>query len=83
MDRAAVIRRSLRIFGWGIVGLLPFIGLIPSAVALTLWARTAGRYREWNPAEKYLDWGARLAALGLLLSILAVFAIAFSAINPT
>lgn len=71
--RAIVIRQSLAAFVCGIFGFLPFIGLVPGFYALACWARVHHRYRhEWNPAARYLSWGARLSLLGLMGSALIV-----------
>lgn len=80
MDRITAIHKSLRAFVCGVVGFLPFIGLVPAIYALVCWAHVRARYGDaWNPASAYLNWGARLATLGLLASglIVAVFAIQF------
>jgi hypothetical protein len=67
MPRIIVIRKSLAAFVCGLFGFLPFIGLVPALYALLAWAHIRRRYpNEWNPAEAYLSWGARLALLGLL-----------------
>lgn len=67
MARIIVIRKSLTVFVCGLFGFLPFIGLLPGLYALFCWAHIRRRYpNEWNPAEAYLSWGARLALLGLL-----------------
>jgi hypothetical protein len=73
MDRITAIRQSLTVFVCGIVGFLPFIGLVPAVHALVCWARIRSQYgAEWNPASAYLSWGARLAVLGLLGSALII-----------
>ena len=73
MPRIIVIRNSLAAFVCGIVGFLPFIGLVPGLYALLCWARIRTRYPvEWNPAAAYLSWGARLSLLGLLGTALIV-----------
>ena len=80
MNRITAIHKSLRAFVCGLVGFLPFIGLVPAIYALVCWAHVRARYRDaWNPASAYLSWGARLATLGLLASglIVAVIAIQF------
>ena len=76
MPRIYVIRTSLTAFVCGLIGFLPLIGLLPGIYALLCWARIRFRYPgEWNPAAAYLSWGARLAVLGMLGSILIIFAI--------
>ena len=67
MDRITAIRKSLTAFVCGIVGFLPFIGVVPAVHALICWARIRAEYgNEWNPAAAYLDCGVWLALLGLL-----------------
>ena len=79
MTRASAIAMSLRGFGCGLVGVLPFIGLLPSIHALRCWFRVRSDYREdWNPASAYLYWGAVLAALGLLGTVLTTAVIGYS-----
>jgi hypothetical protein len=76
-DKAQVIERSLRCFEFGIVGLLPVIGLPFAMVALGAFAQVK-RHRTsvWNPAERYLRIGSSCAAAGLGLTLLIVSAIA-------
>jgi hypothetical protein len=79
MDRITVIRQSLTAFICGLIGFLPVIGLLPAIRALSIWNRIRRRYRnEWNPASAYLSWGAFLAILGILDSILLVASIMIS-----
>jgi hypothetical protein len=84
MDRITAIRKSLRAFGCGIIGFLPFAGVIPAIYALACWASVRSGFRgQWNPASDYLNWGAALALFGLLCTglilIIAALGLAFSA----
>jgi len=73
MPRILVIHKSLTAFVCGLIGFLPFIGLVPGLYALFCWAHIRSRYPdEWNPASAYLSWGALLALIGLLGSALIV-----------
>jgi len=73
MSRILVIHKSLTAFVCGVIGFLPFIGLVPGLYALFCWAHILRRYpNEWNPASAYLSWGTRLALIGLLTSALIV-----------
>ncbi len=86
MDRITAIRKSLTVFVCGLIGFLPIIGLVPAIFALLGWAQVGARYgKQWNPASAYLSWGARLATLGLLGSLLlaaiAVMTFMFGAFN--
>jgi hypothetical protein len=73
MDRITAIRASLSGFVSGMIGLMPFIGLVPAVYALYCWFRVRRHYDDWNPASAYLEWGARLGLLGLVISALATF----------
>jgi hypothetical protein len=73
MPRILVIHKSLTAFVCGLIGFLPFIGIVPGLYALFCWAHIGINYpEEWNPASAYLSWGARLGVLGLLGSALIV-----------
>lgn len=82
MDRITAIRKSLATFACGIVGFLPIIGLLPAVYAILSWRRVTVQYgKEWNPASAYLSWGARLAVLGLLGSLLMAISVAFALVT--
>jgi len=72
MDRIRVIKSSLAVFGFGLASLLPGIGLFLGLATLILWALTRRRQRDWNPAQRYLDWGAWLGLAGIVLTLLVV-----------
>jgi hypothetical protein len=76
MDKIDLIRRSLRCFACGMIGLLPFIG-IPFAVAAIWDFRRAffGKSNLWNAAGPYLHFGFACAMAGILLDLLIVIAI--------
>ncbi len=71
MNKIELIECSLRCFAYGLIGLLPVIG-IPMAL------RSVAEYRRvkrnggemWNPADRYLFWGALCARMGLALLLL-------------
>lgn len=80
-DRVQIIERSLRCFFCGLVGILPGIGLPFAVVALGDWLYLLRhKSSEWNPAERYVHYGAQSATAGLLLTLLlaAVLAIEIS-----
>ncbi len=79
MDRAAAISTSVRGFVYGLIGLIPFVGLLPAVCAIEAWVRVRTHFHpEWNPAGIYLAVGAILGLLGILVSILVVVGIVAS-----
>ena len=81
VDQIATIRASLAVFVCGLVGLIPFLGLLPALYALVAYIRINARYHEWNPAARYLAWGGRLALLGVLISLLAAYLVGLANIT--
>lgn len=76
MGMKIIIDKSMQTFVCGLIGILPIVGLIPGIYAIICWGHVRRNYRdEWNPASLYLSWGARLAAIGLLFSLLTVCAL--------
>ncbi|HKS38141.1 MAG TPA: hypothetical protein VJW76_13170 [Verrucomicrobiae bacterium] len=69
-ERIHLIERSLRCFVYGLLSLIPFVGLGFAALTIRLhfktWAEPGDR---WNPARKYLVAGFCLAWLGVLVSV--------------
>jgi hypothetical protein len=80
-DRIRLIERSLRCFVYGLLSLIPLVGLGLALLAIRLhfrtWAESGG---DWNPAKRYLLGGFCLAWLGVLLSLgaMALFAVFLS-----
>ena len=77
-----MLNGSLRCFVFGLLGLIPVVGL-PFALA-ALWI--AGRVRVsekklWNAAGPYRIWGVVLATAGTLFWFLLAVLIAFNSIN--
>lgn len=71
MDRINAIRTSLTAFVCGLIGLLPVIGVPFGVAAIVIFIRARRRKStEWNPAEHYIDWGARFGLLGLVLTLI-------------
>lgn len=69
--KIVMIESSLRCFTFGLLGLLPFIG-VPFSIA-ALWNAGKTRVREkqyWNPAKMYRDWGIICAATGMVVWIM-------------
>ena len=69
LDRIGVIRQSLAIFIYGIVGLVPLIGLLPAIMALFRGFRLGREYAEPNPADNYRKWGMALGVCGILITV--------------
>jgi len=68
MAKVVMIEASLRCFMFGLIGLLPVIGL-PFSI-LALWNGGRARIREkryWNPAKKYRINGVICAGIGMVL----------------
>jgi hypothetical protein len=82
MDQIKVIHRSVSGFICGLFGLLPLVGL-PFGIAAVVQFICVRRRRdiEWNPAERYLDWGAIFALIGFGLTLLVVAIALFNVIN--
>ena len=75
--RIAAVKSSLRCFVYGLLGLVPVIGL-PFAVAATLRGRQVpgAEGPDWNPADRYLGAARRLGPVGFLTSAtFVIFAI--------
>lgn len=66
LTKVEMIERSISCFQYGLLGLLPVIG-IPMAVRALLLHHRIQRSQtgEWNPAQRYLLWGGICARLGL------------------
>ena len=63
-----MLKSSMRCFVFGLLGLIPLIGL-PFALA-ALWISGRVRVREkqfWNAARPYRIWGVICAAIGTIL----------------
>jgi hypothetical protein len=76
MSKSEAIRRSLLCFQFGLVGLVPVIGIPWAVMAMTQYQRVKlGWDSGWNPAERYLLWGSRYVLLAILSNALAGLAI--------
>jgi hypothetical protein len=71
MNKIEMIERSLRCFVFGLLGLLPIIG-IPMAIYSAVQYRRIkrGQGEMWNPAHRYLFWGGLCARMGLAVFLL-------------
>jgi hypothetical protein len=76
--KITMLNRSMRCFVFGLLGLLPAIGL-PFAFA-ALWIAGQVRVQEkemWNAAKPYRVWGVICAIVGTLFWFLIVALIAY------
>jgi len=62
--RLELMKRSLRCFVCGWLGLIPALGLPLSIYAVVLFARAKAEGVS-TPADRYLNWGLALGLLGL------------------
>jgi hypothetical protein len=63
-----MMKDSLRCFVFGLLGLLPIIGLPFAIAALWVSGRTSAREKHfWNVARPYRIWGMICAALGAVV----------------
>jgi hypothetical protein len=63
-----MLKSSMRCFIYGLLGLLPVIGLPFAIVALWLSGRVRAREKLfWNAAKPYRIWGVACAALGAVI----------------
>jgi len=82
LAKVAMLQNSLRCLIFGLLGLLPILGL-PFAVASLVLAgkvRQAERH-HWNPARAYCLWGGAAAALGTIFWFIIGVLIAASIIS--
>jgi len=62
-----LLRNSLRCFAWGLLGLLPVIGLPFAFAALAISGKVrADQKNHWNAARQYWIWGVVSAMAGTI-----------------
>jgi hypothetical protein len=72
LTKMEMIERSLSCFHWGLLGLLPVIGIPMAIVSLVHYRRVKlGQGDRWNPAERYLFWGGICARFQLMVFLVA------------
>ena len=77
-----MIKSSLECFVFGLLGLLPIIGISFAIAALVISAKVhAGQKRFWNPARPYQLWGVVCAALSLVFWSFILMVIIYQAVN--
>lgn len=80
--KIAMLKDSMRCLAFGLLGLLPLIGL-PFAF-LALWLGGTVRRREkkyWNPAKPYRIWGVLCGATGATIWTVALGMIIVNAVT--
>jgi hypothetical protein len=79
LSKSEMIERSILCLKWGLWGMLPVIGIPMAIVALQHYGRVKrGKGALWNPAQRYLFWGALCARAGLwpILILFVLFSLA-------
>lgn len=68
-ERVRLLDRSLRCFVFGMLSLIPVLGL-PMSILAWWHGHVASRQSkgQWNPARHYVLWGRALAWLGCLVT---------------
>jgi hypothetical protein len=63
-----MLKSSMRCFVFGLLGLIPLIGLPFALAALWISGRVRAQEKQmWNAAQPYRIWGAISAAVGTVL----------------
>jgi len=63
----------LNCFSWGLLSLIPGLGLFAAIITLIRFFQIPAGFRDgWNPANRYLHLGASLSAFSLLVQSLAI-----------
>jgi hypothetical protein len=77
-----MLKGSVRCFAFGLLGLIPLIGLPFALSALWISGRVRAKEKQlWNAARPYRIWGVVLAAAGTLFWFLIVVLIAYNSIG--
>jgi hypothetical protein len=77
MTKIEMIECSLRCFVYGLLGLVPILGIPMAVRSAALYRRVKrGRGEMWNPAHRYLFWGGVCARMGVALFLLIPLALA-------
>ena len=82
-SKIKMMEGSFQCFAFGLLGLLPIIGIPFGIVALLLSGRVlAGQRRFWNPARPYWLCGIICAWFGLILWGFVFFVMIWRLMNP-
>ena len=78
MNKVAVINSSIRTLRYGLLSLLPLVGVLFLVLAFSNRHRAHAEAGDaWNPAKRHLIAGSILAALGTLVLIATLVFAAF------
>jgi hypothetical protein len=76
MTKIELIESSLRCFDYGLIGLLPVIGIPMAFLSAAQYRRVKrGQGDTWNPAHRYWYWGGVCARMGLALFLIIPLAL--------
>jgi hypothetical protein len=79
MDEIQAINRSLRCFVFGLLALIPLLGLPLTVIAWRHSVEVERKFKhQWNPARQYLLWGRALGLLGGLISLVLLVLISWA-----
>ncbi|MGZ4964229.1 MAG: hypothetical protein ACXWC8_16865, partial [Limisphaerales bacterium] len=71
--KVVLIERSLSCFYFGVVGLIPFLGIPHAIRALQQYWRVKRDINGmWNPARTYLNWGITCARISIAVFVIVV-----------
>lgn len=77
MDKITLINKSLWCFWYGLLGLIPVLGVPFGLMAIwSSWQLRRSPLAGWNPGRNYVTWGKVLAIIGLLFSFCCLSALA-------
>lgn len=69
--KVIIIERSLSCFMWGLLGLIPVLGVPMALRAMQQnWRVSRDAKGTWNPAHRYLLWGIVCARVGVFAFII-------------
>ncbi|MGA3179942.1 MAG: hypothetical protein ABSF38_06330 [Verrucomicrobiota bacterium] len=81
LSQKEMIERSLRCFVFGLLGLLPLIGIPMALYSRAQYRRVKrGQGGRWNPAHRYVFWGGVCARMGLALFLVIPAVVFFIAV---
>jgi hypothetical protein len=82
-DKIAMMQRSVQCFVFGLLGLLPVIGIPFAFAAIWVGGKVRASERQfWNAAKPYRVWGVVFAFLGLVSTLLVAAYIVINSLEP-